>query len=43
MKYSECCDAEVYAYNKKWKAGRCSECKEYNSVKELEEEELSTE
>ena len=38
-KLSECCDAPVYAYNSKWKAGYCSKCKEFNSVKEQELEE----
>jgi hypothetical protein len=33
---SECCEAEVYAYNKRFRAGTCSKCKEYNSAKELE-------
>ena len=33
-KLSECCNAPVYAYNNKWKAGHCSKCKTFNSVKQ---------
>ena len=35
---SECCEAPVFAYEKIWDAGVCSECKHVNSVKREKEE-----
>ena len=37
---SECCEAPVFAYEKNWDAGVCSECKHVNSVKRIKESRL---